>query len=159
MKKIISALLVLCLLPMTFFVSCGNIGSGDTGEGDKTEVDFSRPVYGECEKISFAYTDEQSGLEFLKSTTDPEEIAEILSYVNGAELTLAEELYTGDDIKDFTLQVYFHEKDGKRRSFGLFGENTIYTDKNVPFYTDENFEKDLRDLCNAIRLVPMDAEK
>ncbi len=155
MKKIILALLALCLLPMTFFVSCGNIGSGDTGEGGKTEVDFSRPVYGECEKISFTYPYEQMG-HMVKSTTDQEEIAEILSYVNGAELTLAEELYTGEEPGEFTLKVTFCEKDGKTRSLSLVGENTVYTERDVPFFTDENFEKALRDLCNAIRLVPKD---
>ncbi len=154
MKKLICALLVLCLLPMMFLASCGDAG---TDEGGKTEVDFSRPVYGECEKISFTFKDEQTGLNMMKFTTDQEEIAEILSYVNGAALTLAEELYTGEEPGEFTLKVTFFEKDGKTRSLSLVGENTVYTERDVPFYTDENFEKALRDLCNAIRLVPADA--
>ena len=142
MKKFTCLLFLLFIFAMMFFVSCGK----------KDEVDFSKPVYGECEKIEFivSKTDSQTADVVKKVITDKDDIAKIVNYMNNAELTPAKELYTGNPVGGYSVSVSFSGKDGEYRSFKISGEKTIYTNDNVPFYTNETFEKDMLELYNSI---------
>lgn len=50
----------------------------------------------------------------------------------------------------YSVSISFSVKDGEYRSFKISGEKTIYTNDNVPFYTNETFEKDILKLYNSI---------
>lgn len=142
MKKLrVISLAIVILMTMCLF-SCGN----------KDEVDFSKPVYGEYEKIEFivSKTDSQTADVVKKVITDKDDIAKIVNYMNNAELTPAKELYTGNPVGGYSVSVSFSGKDGEYRSFKISGEKTIYTNDNVPFYTNETFEKDMLELYNSI---------
>ena len=142
MKKFTCLLFLLFIFAMMFFVSCGK----------KDEVDFFKPVYGEYEKIEFivSKTDSQTADVVKKVITDKDDIAKIVNYMNNAELTPAKELYTGNPVGGYSVSVSFYGKDGEYRSFKISGEKTIYTNDNVPFYTNETFEKDMLELYNSI---------
>ncbi len=140
MKKLICALLIFCLIPMTFFASCG----------DNDKDDFNKPVFGECEQIEFKVSNPRSGLANIvkKVITDKEDISRIVNYVNNAELTFAEELYTGLPVGGYGILVTFIDKDGGRRSISVGGD-VLHTG-DVPYYIDENFEDDLLQIYYSI---------